>query len=74
INLELLRDIGISALIYDGGSISSEDLATLRKTIDLLEPKKQKSSAGATIPRAGESSAQDDDDDHDHDLEDDDWE
>jgi hypothetical protein len=76
INLELLRDIGISALIYDGGSISSEDLATLRKTIDLLEPKKQKSSAGATIPRAGESSAQDDDDDqdHDHDLDDDDWE
>jgi hypothetical protein len=75
LNLELLRDIGISALIYEGGSISEEDLASLRKVIDLLEPKKQKSSAGATIPRAGESTAQDEENhDHDHDLDDDDWE
>jgi len=76
INLELLRDIGISALIYDGGAISNEDLSSLRKIIDMLEPKKQKSSAGATIPPAGESSAvrdEDDDLDHDHDLDDDDW-
>jgi hypothetical protein len=63
-------------LIYEGGSISKEDLASLKKVIDLLEPKKQKSSAGATIPRAGESTAQDEeyDHDHDHDLDDDDWE
>ena len=76
INLELLRDIGISVLIYKGGSISNEDLAILRKNIDLLEPKKQKNSAGATIPRAGESPARDDDEnhDHDHDVDDDDWE
>ena len=76
INLELLRDIGISALIYEGGSISKEDLALLRNVIDLLEPKKQKSSAGATIPRPSESTAQDEeeDHDHDHDLDDDDWE
>jgi hypothetical protein len=74
INLELLRDIGISALIYEGGSISKEDLALLRNVIDLLEPKKQKSSAGATIPRPSESTAQDEEEDHDHDLDDDDWE
>lgn len=76
INLELLRDIGISVLVYKGGSISNDNLSLLRKNIDLLEPKKQKSSAGATIPRAGESPAQDDDGnhDHDHDVDDDDWE
>ena len=76
INLELLRDIGISALIYEAGSISKEDLALLRNVIDLLEPKKQKSSAGATIPRPSESTAQDEEEnhDHDHDLDDDDWE
>lgn len=75
VHLELLRDIGISVLIYEGGSISDEDLGLLRKNIDLLEPKKQKISAGATIPRASESAAQDEDVNHDHDHDvDDRWE
>lgn len=74
-NLELLRDIGISALIYEGKSASSKELTELRKTIDQLEPKKQKSNAGATLPRAGESSAPEEDhDDHDHADDDEDWE
>ena len=74
-NLELLRDIGISALIYDGKTTVSADLASLRKTIEQLEPKKQKSNAGATLPRSGESFAPEEDhEDHDHSDDDDDWE
>jgi hypothetical protein len=43
--------------------------------IDELEPKKQKSNAGATLPRPGESSPQEEDhDDHDHTDDDEDWE
>ncbi|MDG0865878.1 hypothetical protein [Candidatus Lucifugimonas marina] len=74
-NLELLRDIGISALIYDADSASKSDLKSLRETIDKLEPKKQKNAAGATLPRPGETTSQEEDhDDHDHDHEDEDWE
>jgi hypothetical protein len=74
-NLELLRDIGISALLYDGNSTSSDQLKALRKSIDKLEPKKQKTTAGAVLPRGAEASGSDDDfDDHDHDHDDEDWE
>jgi hypothetical protein len=74
-NLELLRDIGISALIYDAKSTVSKNLKDLRVSIDQLEPKKQKSSAGAVLPRSGESNQPDADfDDHDHEHDDDDWE
>lgn len=76
-SLELLRDIGISALIYDSASTSKSDLKSLRETIDKLEPKKQKSSAGATLPRPSDSASQvedHDDHDHDHDHEDEEWE
>ena len=72
-NLELLRDIGISALIYSAGSLVKADMVALRDSIDELEPKKQKSAAGAVLPPAGESGSQEPDiDDHDHD--DEDWE
>jgi hypothetical protein len=74
-NLELLRDIGISALIYDAKTADGKDLKGLRASIDELEPKKQKSTAGAMLPRTGESNQQDVDiDDHDHEHDDDDWE
>ena len=75
-NLELLRDIGISALMYDSKTASKADLKSLRETIDKLEPKKQKSAAGATLPRPGDSATQEeeDHDDHDHDHDDEDWE
>jgi hypothetical protein len=73
-NLELLRDIGISALIYDGNSVATADLKGLRAAIDELEPKKAKSSGSAMLPRQGDSNAQEvDSDDHDHD-DDEDWE
>ena len=73
-NLELLRDIGISALMYDGTSTSNEKLKSLRESIDKLEPKKQKSAAGAVLPRGADASGGDDDfDDHDHDHDDEDW-
>ncbi len=73
-NLELLRDIGISALIYNASSVAKKDLAALRATIADLEPRKPKSSAGAMLPQQSDSSSQDADfDDHDHD-DDDDWE
>jgi len=70
-NLELLRDIGISALIYNVSSLVKEDMVALRESIDQLEPKKQKSNAGAVLPQAGESGSQDGESD-DHDEED--WE
>jgi hypothetical protein len=70
-NLELLRDIGISALIYDGKTTTGDDLGKLRKAIDQLEPKKQKSAAGAVLPQSGDSSPRESDhDDQDHDDED----
>ena len=75
VNLELLRDIGISALVYDAKSTSTADLTDLRKSIDLLEPRKHKSSGSAMLPQVGDSSANNDDhDDHDHEHDEDDWE
>ena len=72
-NLELLRDIGISALIYNASSLAKTDMVALRESIDQLEPKKQKSAAGAVLPQAGESGSQETEiDDSDHD--DEDWE
>jgi len=71
-NLELLRDIGISALIYDASSLVNADMVVLRESIDQLEPKKQKSNAGAVLPQAGESGSQEVDID-DHDDDDEDW-
>jgi hypothetical protein len=68
-----LRDIGISALIYDASSLVKADMAALRESIDQLEPKKQKSTAGAVLPQAGESGSQEVDID-DHDDDDEDWE
>lgn len=74
-NLELLRDIGISALIYNAGSLENAAMGSLRESIDQLEPKKQKSNAGAVLPQAGESGSQESEsDDHDHDHDDEDWE
>ena len=72
-NLELLRDIGISALIYNASSLAKADMLALRESIDQLEPKKQKSNAGAVLPHAGESGSQEAEID-DHDDDDEDWE
>jgi hypothetical protein len=48
-------------------------MVALRESIDQLEPKKQKSAAGAVLPQAGESGSQETEiDDSDHD--DEDWE
>lgn len=74
-NLELLRDIGISGLLYDSAKAKSSELNTLRESIEKLEPKKPKRQAGAVLPRSGESSQSGDaGDDHDHDHDDEDWE
>ena len=74
-DLEILRDMGISVLIYDSSSAKKIDLAKLRETIDKLEPKKRKSSAGAVLPR-GENAAprQETDFDDPDPEEDEDWE
>ncbi|NQW20886.1 MAG: hypothetical protein HQ477_09260 [Chloroflexi bacterium] len=74
ISLELLRDIGISALIYEAKTVTDSDLTALREAIDQLEPKKQKSQGGATLPRTSDLFSQDDDDDDNEDeFEDEDW-
>lgn len=76
-DLELLRDMGISALIYDSRSAEKVDLASLRESIDKLEPKKHKPSAGtgvsAVLARPGEPPSQHEDDFEDAD-DDEDWE
>jgi hypothetical protein len=79
-DLELLRDIGISALLYDSKSAIKVDLAGLRSLISEIEPKKQKVSADAMLSRSNEPNPRqqadfdDDDDDHDHGDEEGDWE
>lgn len=72
-DLELLRDIGISALIYDSKLAEKIDLPGLRKSIDRLEQRKIKTSAGAVLPRGGETPSPQEVDVDDHDDEDD-WE
>ena len=76
LDLEMLRDMGVSALIYDSSSAGKVDLAGLRETIGKLGPRKYKSSAGAVLPRgSGPAPQQEDDFDHpDEPDEDEDWE
>ena len=54
-DLELLRDVGISALLYDVSDAKATEFAKLRESIDRLEPRKEKSSAPAVLP-SGEAS------------------
>ena len=72
-DLGALRDMGISALIYDSESDGKNDLAGLRKTIDGMKPKKYDTSAGAVLPRGDEATHRHDADTDDPD-EDEDWE
>ncbi len=72
-DLGALRDMGISALIYDSESAGKNDLAGLRKTIDGMKPKKHNTSAGAVLPRGDEATHRHDADIDDPD-EDEDWE
>jgi hypothetical protein len=53
--LELLRDIGISALLYDFKAAEKIEFTALKESIDQLKPKKDKSSTPAVLP-SGESS------------------
>ena len=53
-DLELLRDIGISALLYDFKAVEKIEFTALKESIDQLEPKKDKSSTPAVLP-SGES-------------------
>jgi hypothetical protein len=48
--LELLRDIGISALLYDFNAAEKIKFTALKESIDQLEPKKDKSSTPAVLP------------------------
>ena len=54
-DLELLRDIGISALLYDVSDAKATKFAKLRDSINRLEPRKDKKSAPAFLP-TGETS------------------
>ena len=72
--LELLRDVGISALIYEASATKNDDLANVRSTIDKIEPKKHKSNAGASLPQSNDTTAVNEHEENDHDFEDDDWE
>ena len=53
-DLELLRDIGISALLYDFKTAEKIEFTALKESIDQLEPKKDKNSTSAVLP-SGES-------------------
>lgn len=74
-DLEILRDMGVSGLIYDSGPAGKADLAGLRETIEKLEPKKHRSSASAVLPRGGDSASPQsaDSDDPDDPDDDEDW-
>lgn len=54
-DLELLRDIGISALLYDFKAAKKKEFTALKESIDQLEPRKDKSTTPAVLP-SGESS------------------
>jgi hypothetical protein len=76
-DLELLRDMGVSALLFASG-ISESTLSELREKIDQIEPRKSRNNASAVIPSINDRSGArpgdvEPDHDHDHD-EDDDWE
>ena len=68
-DLELLRDIGISALLYDVSDAKTKEFAKLRESIDRLEPRKEKKSAPAVLPASGSSPGETDLTEH----EEDDW-
>ena len=70
-DLEILRDMGISALIYDLGPAGKLDLAGLLRAIEELEPKKHRPSSGAVLPDGGKAAAHQETDFDDQD--DDDW-
>ena len=68
-DLELLRDIGISALLYDVSDAKTKEFAKLRESIDRLQPRKEKKSIPAVLPASGSSPGEADLTEH----EDDDW-
>jgi len=75
-DLELLRDMGVSALLFGSGT-SESTLSELREQIDQIEPRKSRNNASAVIPSTNDRSGArpgdvEGDHDHDHD-EDDDW-
>lgn len=70
--LELLRDMPISAIVVDLKKVEPGELAELKKAISTLEPRKQRHEHSALLPTGGGNSRpqpdhEDDDDD------DDDW-
>jgi len=69
-DLELLRDIGISALLYDISDVKTTGFANLKESIDKLEPRKEKRAAPAVLPSSGSSLDETDVIEH----EEDDWE
>ena len=69
-DLELLRDTGISALLYDVSDAKVTEFAKLRDSINRLEPRKDKRSAPAVLPTGEASLGEADVTEH----EEDDWE
>ena len=69
-DLELLRDTGISALLYDVSDAKATEFANLRDSINRLEPRKDKRSAPAVLPTGEASLGEADVTEH----EEDDWE
>ena len=68
-DLELLRDVGISALFYDVSDAKATEFVKLRESINRLEPRKDKRSAPAVLPTGEASLGESDVTEH----EDDDW-
>jgi len=66
-DLELLRDIGISVLLYDVNTAKAKEFAKLRESIGRLEPRKEKRSAPAVLPSGEGSLAETDVTEHEED-------
>lgn len=70
--LELLRDMPISAIVVDLKKVDPGELAELKKAISTLEPRKQRHEHSALLPAGGGNSRPQSDPDDDDD-DDDDW-
>lgn len=72
-DLDVLKQLPISALIVDLEKIPADKVKELRETISKLEPRKQKSERTPMVPAAGRNAADSNDDGGGYEEDDEDW-
>jgi hypothetical protein len=72
-DLEVLKQLPVSAIVVDLSSVSADSVKTLKETIAKLEPRKQRNERGVLVPASGRVSAESDaEEDYDDDWDDED--